>query len=147
MPRWRSLCKEDEEPSEFYGTSGFEKEFGIKNAFGPVVVNEDGTEVKDEHGRPVLKWNRCWSDIPKEWGPAIHELLDKIRAKYRVETLEDKGDEPEIQVWIDQIKDKFGSARIYFTTVDEKIDDDIDKMVEECEERLKKDDPFYGIPY
>ena len=115
MPRWRKLCKENEKPCEFYGTKGFQEEFGIKNAFGPVLKDEKGNEMLDCELRPVLKWNRCWSNIPKEWGPAVHELLDKIRAKYRVEGLEDDPDDPEIQVKIDQVKDKFGSLRFYYT--------------------------------
>ena len=147
MPRWTSLCKIGEESSDFYGIKETEEEFGIKNAFGPQVLDNLDVPIVDENGRPILKWNRCWSEIPKEWGPAIHELLNAIRAKYRVETLEDDEDNEEIEVWIDQIKCKYGGLRFYFHTKTLETEYDIETMVKRCEERLAKDDPFYDIPY
>lgn len=123
---------------EGYDMRGFEKEFGIKTAFGP----------PDENGNP--KWSRCWSDVPYTWAPAIHRLLDKIRAKYRVEGLDDVDNDPRIQVVVDQIKVKFGSLRFYFSTLGEnwrEIEDEIDGWVDECEQELKELDPYYGVPY
>lgn len=146
MPRWRNLCKPGEEETTFYETREFEKRFNIKTAFGP-------ESVKDDNGNMLRKWNRCWSCVPKEWEKGIDWLLGKIREKYRLETLEDDENDPNIQVFVDQIKDKFGSLRFYFNIrggtfeENEAIYNEISSWVKECEKILAKDDPYYGVPY
>lgn len=139
MPRWQSMCKPGEMPSSFYEGRLFEARFGIKSGFGP--VGDDGKR----------KWNRGWSDVPHEWAPAIDDLLSKVRAKYRVEALDDPEECNGVQVVIDQIKVKWGELRFYYHTrgaIDHKAAmDEIDGWVDECEKQLKKDDPHYGVPY
>lgn len=137
--------KDIEDPTGDFGGAGpsysireFEKEFGIKTAFGP----------KDENGK--MRWNRCWSNVPRLWAPAIHGLLNKIRAKYRVEGIEDDENSPGIEVYIDQIKVKFGSLRFYFSVQGPNAETsrkDIDKWITECEKELAEIDPYYGVPY
>ena len=142
MPRWWKLCKEGEKPSRFLDITETGNLLNIKNGFGPVVEDKDGIQH--------LAWNRCWSEIPEEWGPALVRLVDKIRSKYKVETIDDNEDDPTIQVRIDQVKDKFGSLRFYFTTIGDnwrEMDEEIDTWVAECEEELKQDDPYYNVPY
>lgn len=139
MPRWFKLCKPGEQPSEFYDNKDFEKHFNIKSGFGPL----------DEHGD--MKYNRCWSCLPKEWERGISWLLNKIRSKYRVETVDDPENCDEVQVIVSQVKDKYGELRFYFhvKNVDdcEAADKEIEGWVDECEKILREDDPYYGIPY
>lgn len=143
MPRWTSICKKGEQPSEFYEGREFEKRFDIKTGFGPeAVVN----------GKKVRVWNRAWSDVPYEWAESIDWLLGKIRSKYRVETLDDDSGDPGIQVFVDQIKVKFGSLRFYYSLAGnienmKLAEKQIDRWVKACEKKLAKADPYYGVPY
>jgi hypothetical protein len=135
MPKWKKLCKEGEESTRSIAEKEFEDIFGIQTWYRGC--------------------NRqlCYSHVPEEWMPAVLELINKIRAKYKVVGLDVQinnvwGDvETEYSVRIDQIKDKFGSLRFYFTTADSTTYDDINEMVRECEEKLKHADLHYGVPY
>ena len=118
-----------------------QEEFGLKCGFGPP------TGENDERGHPKLKWNRCWFDVPCEWIPDIRDLFNKIKAKYVIETIDMDENDPRIQVRIDQIKCKYGSLRFYYSASTYEIDEDIEKMVEECEIKLAVSDPTYGEPY
>lgn len=130
MPRWRKLCKEGEQPSEWIGVGAFQRELGCKHPIG-------------------------WSQVPTEWVPAIKELVANIRKKYTVDGcgimfVSDDPQDINTDICIAQIKDKFGSLRFYYEVC---CTDDIDAyeyvegLIGECEERLKKDDPYYGVPY
>jgi hypothetical protein len=117
MPRWRSLCKPGEEPSRLIQGVEFESLFGF----------------------------RCgWSAIPEEWAPAVLRLVERIRAKYRVQGLD--GDD-DWEVCVTQVKDKFGSLRFYYSAQNREAMDEIDGWIYECEEELMKADPHYGVPY
>ncbi len=139
MPRWQKLCKPGEQPYEFYDNKEFEKRFNIKSGFGPL----------DENGK--MKWNRGWSCLPKEWERGLDWLLNKIRSKYRLETLEDVENSKEVQVVVTQVKDKYGELRFYFRLQNldnfEEVDKEIESWIDECAKILKEDDPHYGIPY
>ncbi|MFA5132508.1 MAG: hypothetical protein WC444_04290 [Candidatus Paceibacterota bacterium] len=139
MPRWQKLCKPGEQPSEFYDNKEFERRFNIKSGFGPL----------DETGQ--MRWNRCWSCLPKEWERGVDWLLAKIRFKYRLETLEDPENSSEVQVIVSQAKDKYGSLRFYFDLQNldnyEEAYKEIEGWIDECEKMLKEDDLYYGIPY
>jgi hypothetical protein len=150
MPRWYRFCKEGEEPCKTIDTHQFGEVFNIKSGFGPPVLDKDSKEVLDCDLRPKMKWNRCWSHIPEEWESAIQSLLHNIRSKYRTEGVDDDEDDPEIEVFVDQIKDKFGTLCFYYQTQGsraEEIRTDIDDMVRECIQEIKKADPYYGEPY
>jgi len=130
MPRWRHLCKEGEEPTRIVGMEELQKELDCKRSIG-------------------------WSEIPEEWVPAIKELVQKLRERWIVDGagmlyFSDKPEEMDVDIEIDQIKDKFGTLRFYYSTKGENADyiyDEVDKYVNECEKRLEKDDPHYGKPY
>lgn len=147
-PRYRRLCKEGEEPTTFLENKYFIEELNIKSGFGPPELDEAGEIKKRENGRPILKWNACWSAIPIEWQGAVEELVDYIKNKYIIETIDTNFYEDDnIQVKIDQVKDKFGSLRFYYTSSSKEIDGDINAAIARCEKRLAKDDPLYGQPY
>lgn len=146
-PRWRKLCKEGEEPCKFLQNKYFIEELNIKSGFGPPELDENGEIKRDERGRPMLKWNACWSAIPEEWQGAVEELINYIKSKYVVETVDMSWDDPSIQVRITQVKDKFGSLRFYFRATNNEIKEDINAALKRCMERLAVDDPYYGIPY
>ena len=141
MPRWKKLCKEGEEPSTFIDGKKFEDIFEIQTWY------------------PGCNRQLCYSHVPEEWVPAILELINKIRAKYKVVGLGVQIDsvwgnvETEYDIRIDQIKDKFGCLRFYYTVArgvfldTTAIRDQIDIWIKECEVKLKEADPFYGEPY
>lgn len=118
-------------------TLEFSKLFNIKSGFGPPIQTDQGERYS---------WNRCWSHIPKLWEVPVKNLIDKIAAKYKLERLNDP-DTYDYDVIIDQIKDKYGTLRVYFSASSNEIMDDVDKMIDECEEELRNIDPFYGEPW
>ena len=127
MPRWRHLCEDGEEPTRIIGMDELQKELNCKRSIG-------------------------WSEIPEEWLPAIKELVQKLREKWTVDGsgilyLRDKPEEMDVDIIIDQIKDKFGSLRFYYSVKDDELWDEVGKLVDECEKRLAEDDPYYDIPY
>lgn len=130
MPRWRKLCKDGEEPSRDVAGKEFEGTFGIQTYYP---------------ARKAERRHCCWSHVPEEWVPAVLELVSKIRAKYKTVGLDNIIDGTEVRVV--QIKDKFGKLCFYYAAIDDRVYDDIDKMIAECIEKLKEADPHYGVPY
>lgn len=140
-PRWEKLCKEGEESTRNVAEKEFEDIFGIQ------------TWCQDDRRQ------LCYSHVPEEWVPAVLELINKICAKYKVVGLDVQIDnvhgdvETEYDVRIDQIKDKFGELRVYYTVAQgtflntTAIRDEIDIWIKECEEKLAETDSFYGEPY
>ena len=130
MPRWRKLCIDGEEPSRSIVGKEFEDIFGVRTWKYPDQLKEG-----EDNGF-------CFSHVPEEWVPAVLELVKRIHTKFTP-----------AQIRIDQIKDKFGMLRVYYTVArGEFLDtttvrDLIDVWVKQCEEKLKKADPHYGTPY
>lgn len=116
----------------------FEEIFKIKSGFGP----------KDKDGN--MMWNRCASHIPKLWETPIQELLAKVKSKYIYETVDMEEDDLSIDIYFDQIKEKFDELRIYWHCADknkdkeEEIYQEIEQWINETKREIKSIDSNYG---
>ena len=122
-PKWGDMIDTD----EFVGY------FGIKSGFGPYEGDK-------------MLWNRCWSHVPRLWAEPITKLIKKIEAKYTLERVSDK-DREGFDVTIDQVKDTFGTLRVYFEARDDTIRADVYRLIEECIDEIKLIDTHYGEPW
>ncbi len=134
-PRWKKLCKNGEEPSRDIVKKEFEDIFGIQAWRG--------------RGEGAERRHCCYSRVPEEWVPAVKKLVETIRSMYDTAGLE--GPSEYTQVTINQIKDKFGALRFYYSTGDCDREfsprEVIDELISACEDELARVDPHYGIPY
>jgi hypothetical protein len=113
-------------------TVEFVSYFGIKSGYGPVVKEK-------------WSWNRCWSHVPRLWAAPVKRLIERIEESYDLERASDP--DGEYDVVIDQVKDKFGTLRVYFTAENEGIRYEVDQMIEQCIEEITSIDPNYGRPW
>ena len=127
------MNKVDPKWGDIIDTIEFVQVFNIKSGFGPYV-----------NGKP--EWNRCWSCIPRLWEQPVRNFINKIIAVYTLESATDTDCDRQYDVIVDQIKDKYGTLRVYFTA-DQPITDQIYTWIAECEEEIKLIDPFYGVPW
>lgn len=135
MPRYKAYCQFGEEPSRYITGQEFEDTFGIMTWMHP----EKGKE----------RYGICYSRVPEEWVSAILKLVHKIRNTYILQGINQDNDDKDIEVVIDQIKDKFGELRFYYRTKEncKTAQTKIEKWLNECIEELQQTDPFYGKCY
>ena len=89
------------------------------------ITNRDKEDF-DTLFRKYLSITECWSDCPTSWATEVLELLNYIKENYQDTVI------------IEQIKEKFGSLRVYYSTKDGSSvnSDEIDSLIRETEVKL-----------
>lgn len=89
-------------------------------------ITDRDKEDFDTLFRKYLSITECWSDCPTSWATEVLELLDYIKETYQDTVI------------IEQIKEKFGGLRIYYSLKDGHLvgSDEIDSLIRETEVKL-----------
>ena len=89
------------------------------------ITNRDKEDF-DTLFRKYLSITECWSDCPTSWATEVLELLDFIKENYQDTVI------------IEQVKEKFGNLRVYYSLKDScSVDSDkIDSLIREAEVKL-----------
>ena len=132
----------------------------------------DTKKYRDKADAVVTKYDTpYWSDCPCSWADELLELFDEIDKRYGIakndsglksgffidkkgKKLHEKNSKwnkiHKPKVSLDQFKEKYGTLRVYFTCIDQKIEKEVERLIDTCQvrliEKLKYPYPIYQCP-
>lgn len=95
---------------------------------------EENRQALEKLRMNFLEQTPCMSDCPLSWAVEVLALLEKIKDKLGAD------------LSLEQVKEKYGELRIYYSNTEDKVSDDVvDSWIEETEIQLARKGAYYSL--